>query len=70
MPGNVGEATVNMSKFSGKMSVIIPSYRPDGKLIEVVRKLREKGFGDIILVVMAAEMSSDRFSERYLFFPR
>ena len=50
MPGNVGEATVNMSKFSGKMSVIIPSYRPDGKLIEVVRKLREKGFGDIILV--------------------
>ena len=39
-----------MNEFIGKITVIIPSYQPDGKLLEVVKGLVEKGFEDIILV--------------------
>ena len=41
---------VRMTEFVDKMSVIVPSYQPDEKLLEVVRSLTEKGFRDIILV--------------------
>lgn len=39
-----------MPKFTDGLLVIIPSYRPDGKLLEVVKGLTEGGFRDIILV--------------------
>lgn len=39
-----------MNEFIRKITVIIPSYQPDGKLMEVVKGLVEKGFEDIILV--------------------
>lgn len=39
-----------MNEFIRKITVIIPSYQPDGKLLEVVKGLVEKGFEDIILV--------------------
>ena len=32
------------------MSIIIPSYNPDEKLIKVVEGLKEKGFHDMIVV--------------------
>lgn len=39
-----------MSGFIDKISVIIPSYQPDEKLLEVVKGLVDKGFQDMILV--------------------
>lgn len=39
-----------MNEFIRKMTVIIPSYQPDGKLVEVVEGLIEKGFQDIVVV--------------------
>lgn len=39
-----------MNELIGKMTVVIPSYQPDGKLAEVVEGLIEKGFRDIVVV--------------------
>lgn len=39
-----------MAHFTDKISVIVPSYQPDEKLLEVVKGLTENGFRDIILV--------------------
>jgi len=39
-----------MTKFIERVSVIVPSYQPDEKLLEVVKGLTGKGFRDIILV--------------------
>lgn len=39
-----------MSKFTDGLPVIIPSYRPDRKLLEVVKGLTERDFRDIIVV--------------------
>lgn len=39
-----------MNEFIGKIAVIVPSYQPDGKLLEVVKGLVEKGFQDIVVV--------------------
>lgn len=39
-----------MKDFVLDLSIIIPSYNPDEKLIKVVEGLREKGFHDIIVV--------------------
>lgn len=44
-----------------KVSVIIPSLNPDEKLICVVDSLREAGFDDIILVMMAVMKSYGAF---------
>lgn len=39
-----------MNEFIRKITVIIPSYQPDGKLVEVVEGLVKKGFQDIVVV--------------------
>lgn len=39
-----------MKDFVLDLSIIIPSYNPDEKLVKVVEGLREKGFHDIIVV--------------------
>ena len=39
-----------MAQFIDKISVVVPSYQPDEKLLEVVKGLTESGFQDIILV--------------------
>ena len=39
-----------MTEFISRISVIIPSYQPDEKLLEVIKGLTGKGFRDIILV--------------------
>lgn len=39
-----------MNEFIRKITVIIPSYQPDGKLAEVVEGLTKKGFQDIVVV--------------------
>ncbi len=39
-----------MNDFINNMSVILPSYKPDEKLLAVLDGLSKKGFSDIIVV--------------------
>ena len=39
-----------MTDFTKDITIIIPSYKPDGKLIEVVNGVLAKGFTDIVIV--------------------
>ena len=39
-----------MNEFIQHMSVVLPSYKPDEKLIAVVVGLTQKGFADILIV--------------------
>lgn len=39
-----------MNEFIKNMSVVLPSYKPDEKLLAVLEGLNEKGFSDIIVV--------------------
>lgn len=41
---------INMNEFINNMSVILPSYKPDDKLLAVLEGLSEKGFSDVIVV--------------------
>lgn len=54
----VTKGLLSMKGLFDKITVVIPSYRPDEKLLQVVEALVEKGFRDIILV-------DDGSGERY-----
>ena len=58
-----------MAQFTDKISVIVPSYQPDEKLLEVVRGLVESGFQDIILVDDGGGVTYAPLFERAALFP-
>lgn len=58
-----------MSEFIERISVIVPSYQPDEKLLEVVKGLAEKGFRDIILVDDGGGETYAPFFEKAALFP-
>lgn len=58
-----------MNDFIKKMSVILPSYKPDDKLLAVLEGLAQKGFPDIIVVNDGSGSGFDAFFEKAKFFP-
>lgn len=53
-----------MNDFIKNMSVILPSYKPDEKLLAVLKGLSEKGFSDIIVVNDGSGSSFDALFEK------
>ncbi len=50
-----------MNDFVRNMSVVLPSYKPDEKLLTVLDNLLEKGFSDIIVVNDGSGSEFDRY---------
>lgn len=58
-----------MNDFIKNMSVILPSYKPDEKLLTVLEGLAEKGFSDVIVVNDGSGSDYDGLFEKAAAFP-
>ncbi len=58
-----------MNDFIKNMSVILPSYKPDEKLLTVLDGLAEKGFSDVIVVNDGSGSGYDGLFEKAAAFP-
>lgn len=58
-----------MNDFIKTMSIILPSYKPDQKLLAVLNGLSEKGFSDIIVVNDGSGSDYDALFEKAKAFP-
>lgn len=60
---------INMNEFINNMSVILPSYKPDEKLLAVLEGLTEKGFRDVIVVNDGSGSDFDALFKKAAAFP-
>ncbi len=60
---------INMNEFMNNMSVILPSYKPDEKLLAVLEGLTGKGFRDVIIVNDGSGSDFDALFEKAGAFP-
>lgn len=58
-----------MNDFIKNISVVLPSYKPDEKLIAVVEGLTQKGFGDIIVINDGSGSDYDAVFEKAASYP-
>lgn len=58
-----------MNEFINNMSVILPSYKPDEKLLAVLEGLSEKGFRDVVVVNDGSGSDFDALFEKAGAFP-
>lgn len=58
-----------MNNFINNMSVVLPSYKPDEKLLTVLKGLAEKGFRDVIVVNDGSGSDFDAVFEKAKAFP-